>query len=70
MKQKTSYQKAPTAFFSIRPLIKIAFHFFISAKTPPLIHYSLPISYLRYLITLFYTALFFNTKYNIIYEFT
>lgn len=63
-------EKAPTAFFSIRPLIKIAFRFFISAKTPPLIHYSLLISYLRYLITLFYTALFFNTKYNIIYEFT
>lgn len=55
---------------SIRPLVKIAFRFFISAKTPPLIHCSLQISYLRYLITLFYTALFCNTKYNIIYEFT
>ena len=63
-------KKPPLHFFSIRPLVKIAFRFFISAKTPPLIHYSLPISYLRYLITLFYTALFCNTKYNITYEFT
>lgn len=63
-------EKAPTAFFSIRPLIKIAFRFLSQPKHLPKSITLLQISYLRYLITLFYTALFFNTKYNIIYEFT